>query len=146
MTNWQRVWWGLALLGAGSAVGLLVWVTVAHPEGSAQAWGVFGAVAGVAALGVALWQLRTPGHVPSPAGGPPAAPPAPAPPGAGEPVIAERGAIAARKDVTNSSTRYTGSAPPASAAPYGGAPGVAGSDGGIAAGGNVENSHTEYGP
>lgn len=78
MTGWQRMyWWGFALLGAGAAVGLLVWVTAAHLEGSGQAWGVAGSVAGVAALGVSLWQLRVPGPGPAPVGGPPVAPPAP---------------------------------------------------------------------
>ncbi|MET9922876.1 hypothetical protein ABZZ04_38330 [Streptomyces sp. NPDC006435] len=45
---------GLALLGTGAGVGLLVWVTVAHPEGSAQGWGVVGAVAGPATTGASL--------------------------------------------------------------------------------------------
>lgn len=149
MTGWQRLcWWGLALLGAGAAVGLLVWVTAVHPDGSAQAWGVAGSVAGVAALGVSLWQLRAPR--PALAGGPPAAPPsAVPPPGPVEPpesAAGQRGAIVARGNVTGSSTRYTGPTPPASAAPQGGPAGLAGSDGAIVAGQDVEDSHTEYGP
>ncbi len=130
MTGWLRVcWWGLALLGAGAAVGLLVWVTAAHPEGSGQAWGVAGSVAGVAALGVSLWQLRAP--APEPA----------------EPVTGERGAIVARGNVTSSSTWYSGPVHPAPAtSPPGGSSGLAGSDGAIVAGGDVEDSHTEYRP
>lgn len=142
MMGWRRVcWWGLALLGAGAAVGLLVWVTVAHPEGSAQTWGVAGSVAGVAALGVSLWQLRVPVTGPAPSGGPVP------PPGLVEPVTGERGAIVARGNVTGSSTRYTAPAPAAPAAPQpGGTPGLAGSDGAIVAGGDVDDSHTEYRP
>ncbi|MGW7729859.1 hypothetical protein ACWGJ6_42160 [Streptomyces canus] len=112
-------------------------MTVAHPEGSGQAWGVAGSVAGVAALGVSLWQLRTPS--PNPA---PIPPPSPA-----EPVAGERGAIVARGNVTSSSTRYTGPAPATPAAPPpGGTPGLTGSDGAIVAGEDVDDSHTEYRP
>ncbi len=147
MTSWRRVcWWGLALLGAGTAVGLLVWVTAAHPEGSDQTWGVAGSVAGVAALGVSLWQLRAPSPDPAPLTDPSGTPPAPVPPpGQAEPVTGERGAIVARENVTGSSTRYTGPTPPATAAPPpGDSPGLTGSDGAIVAGRDVENSHTEY--
>ena len=127
-------------------MGLLVWVTIAHPEGSAQTWGVAGSVAGVAALGVSLWQLRVPAPGPAPSG-PPATPPGPVPPpGLVEPVTGERGAIVARGNVTGSSTRYTGTAPAAPAPPPGGTSGVAGSDGAIVAGGDVDDSHTDYRP
>ncbi|MFF4277075.1 hypothetical protein [Streptomyces sp. NPDC001536] len=138
MTDWRRVcWWGLALLGAGTAVALLVWVTAAHPEGSGQAWGIAGSVAGVAALGVSLWQLRAPSPHPAPV----------PPPGPAEPVTGERGAIVARGNVTGSSTRYTAPASPSPAArPPGGTPGLTGSDGAIVAGGDVDDSHTEYRP
>ncbi|MET9444401.1 hypothetical protein [Streptomyces sp. NPDC006610] len=124
-------------------MGLLVWVTVAHPEGSDQAWGVVGAVAGVAALGVALWQLRASVAGPASAG----APVAPSASGPVEQVVGERGAIVARGSVRGSSTRYVG---PASAAPgassQGGGPGLVGSDGAIVAGEDVEDSRTEYRP
>ncbi|GAA3092702.1 hypothetical protein GCM10017562_75050 [Streptomyces roseofulvus] len=138
MTTWQRkCWWGLALIGAGAGVGLLVWVTVSHPEGSAQGWGVVGAVAGLVAAGAALWQLRTSASsTPAPTAGP-----APAPP---TPVVAERGAIVARGNVTRSSTHYSGTSPAPShpATPH--AEGLAGRDGAIAAGGDIEDSTTEY--
>jgi hypothetical protein len=130
-------------------VGLLVWLTVVHPEGSDQAWGVAGAVAGVAALGVALRQLRASVGVSAPVGASPVAPPATSVPSAqpAEPVVGERGAIVARGSVRGSSTRYIG---PASAAPgassQGGGPGLAGSDGAIVAGGDAEDSRTEYRP
>lgn len=149
MTGWLRLcWWGLAVLGAGTAVGLLVWVTVAHPEGSDQAWGVAGAVAGVAALGVSLWQLRPRAPGTAPAGGPPGASSAsPSPPGQGEPVTGERGAIVARGNVTGSSTRSTGPGTSAPAAPPpGGSTGLAGSDGAIVAGESIDDSHTDYRP
>ncbi|MFB7518107.1 hypothetical protein [Streptomyces sp. NPDC056144] len=134
MVTWQRVcWWGLALLGAGAGIGLLVWVTVSHPEGSAQGWGVAGGVAGLVAAGVGLWQLRA-----AAAG---AAAPAPAPAG---PVVAERGGIAARGNVTRSSTTYVGTPPPSSTPPAPGQDGLAARDGGIAAGGDVEDSTTEF--
>jgi hypothetical protein len=45
---------GRWLVGPGSNGG----TTTEHPEGSGQAWGVAGSVAGVAALGVSLWQLH----------------------------------------------------------------------------------------
>ncbi|MET9345551.1 hypothetical protein [Streptomyces termitum] len=137
MATWRRVcWWGLALVGAGAAVGLLVWVTVKHPEGSAQGWGVVGAVAGVIAAGAALWQLRA-------AAPPPAPTPAPTP---ADPVVAERGGIAARGNVTRSSTRYAGT-PPATPAPVPASPdGLTARDGSIAAGGDVEDSTTDYRP
>ncbi|MFJ4339588.1 hypothetical protein [Streptomyces sp. NPDC088915] len=139
MATWQRVcWWGLALLGAGAGVGLLVWVTVAHPEGSAQGWGVAGAVAGLVAAGAALWQLRA-----AAAGNPAPTPPtSPAPTG---PVVAERGAIAANGNVTGSSTKYTGSSPQGSSPGASGTTGLVGRDGAIAAGGDVKDSKTEYG-
>ncbi|WP_405653920.1 hypothetical protein [Streptomyces sp. NBC_00019] len=129
-------------------MGLLVWVTAAHPEGSGQTWGVAGSVAGVAALGVSLWELRVPDPGPAPAGGLPATPLAPVPPPRPvEPVTGERGAIVARGNATGSSTRYTGPTPPAPAAPpQGGSPGLAGSDGAIVAGEDVDNSNTEYRP
>ncbi|MFE5729804.1 hypothetical protein ACFQ7A_02670 [Streptomyces sp. NPDC056528] len=139
MATWQRVcWWGLALLGAGAGVGLLVWVTVAHPEGSAQGWGVAGAVAGLVAAGAALWQLRT-----AAAGNP--APTPPTPPAPTGPVVAERGAIAANGNVTGASTKYTGTPPQTPSPNPSGSTGIVGRDGGIAAGGSVENSKTEYG-
>ncbi|MEV3856921.1 hypothetical protein AB0J38_21640 [Streptomyces sp. NPDC050095] len=140
MTVWLRMWWwGLALLGAGAAVGLLVWVTAAHPDGSGQTWGVAGSVAGVAALGVSLWQLRTPAPGPAPS---PVVPPVPPEPPA--PVIADGCAIAARGNVTNSSTRYTGPVPSEPAEPpHSGESGVVSRDGSIAAGGDVHDSHTE---
>ncbi|MER6914857.1 hypothetical protein ABT354_24545 [Streptomyces sp. NPDC000594] len=143
MAMWQRVcWWGLALLGAGAGVGLLVWVTVSHPEGSAQGWGVVGAVAGLIAAGAALWQLRVAASA-TPA---PAPPPAPSPSTA--PVVAERGAIVAQGNVTRSSTRYIGTPPAAHSPGTSGAAvgpdGLVGRDGAIVAGGDIEDSNTEY--
>ncbi|MEU5215384.1 hypothetical protein AB0G79_04175 [Streptomyces sp. NPDC020807] len=130
MATWQRMcWWGLALVGAGAGVGLLVWVTVSHPEGSAQGWGVAGAVAGIVAAGVGLWQLRAP---------------APAATTATGPVVAERGGIAARGNVTRSSTTYVGTPPPSPSPP--GQDGLVAREGGIAAGGDVEDSTTDVRP
>lgn len=134
MTGRMRAcWWGLAGLGACAAVGLVVWVTAAHPAGAAQAWGAVGAVAGVAAVGVSLWQLRA-----APA---PTSPPAPV-----EQVTGERGAIVARGNVTGSSTRSIGTppAPPAASTPPSGPEGLTGRDGAIVAGEDVTDSHTDY--
>ncbi|WP_158822079.1 hypothetical protein [Streptomyces sp. NRRL F-5727] len=142
MTTWQRkCWWGLALMGAGAGVGMLVWVTVSHPEGSAQGWGVVGAVAGLVAAGAALWQLRTAATSTSA----PTATPAPAPTTAPvAPVVAERGAIVARGNVTRSSTHYTATSPAPSHPATPDAEGLAGRDGAIVAGGDIEDSTTEY--
>ncbi|MFJ8444292.1 hypothetical protein [Kitasatospora griseola] len=130
MTGWRRVWWwGLGAVGAGAAVGLVVWVTAVHPDGSGQAWGAVGAVAGVAAVVVALWQLRTS------AAAPPTGP------------VGHSGAIVSDGSVSDSSTRVVGSAP-ASGAGGGatGSTGSTGSTGAIVARGDVKNSRTEYRP
>lgn len=134
----MRKWWGLAVLGACAAVGLVVWVTAAHPEGSGQAWGAVGAVAGVAAVGVSLWQLR--------AGSAPTSPPGHVPPAPVEQVTGERGAIVARGNVTGSSTRYIGTppTPSATATPPSGPDGLTGRDGAIVAGEDVTDSHTDH--
>ncbi|MDR3079980.1 MAG: hypothetical protein LBV60_03480 [Streptomyces sp.] len=136
MGTWRRrCWWGLAVLGIGAVAGLVVWLTMAHPEGSAQAWGVVGGVAGVAATVVSLWQLRPAAASPAPATPPP-------------PVTAENGGIAARGNVTRSSTRHIGTAPTTTPPAPGRQPneGLVARNGGIAAGGDVEDSDTEYRP
>jgi Na+/melibiose symporter-like transporter len=140
MTGRMRAcWWGLAVLGACAAVGLVVWVTAAHPEGAGQAWGAVGAVAGVAAVVVSLWQLRAAPAPVSPPGS--AAPPSPV-----EQVTGERGAIVARGNVSGSSTRHIGTppAPPAATTPSSGPEGLTGRDSAIVAGEDVTDSHTDY--
>ncbi|MFD7982511.1 hypothetical protein ACFV4M_03915 [Kitasatospora indigofera] len=133
MTDWQRVcWWGLGVVGAGAAVGLVVWVTAAHPNGAGQAWGAVGAVAGVAAVVVALWQLRSTAPVSS----------ASSIPSAG-PMSGSGGAIVADGEVSGSSTSAGGPVPAPAPGP---AAGMHGSSGAIVSGGGVTDSHTEYRP
>jgi hypothetical protein len=128
--GWRRAcWWALATVGAVAAVGLLVWVSAANLERADQVGGVVGAVAGVAALGVGLWQLRT-----SVVSAPPPVPP--------DSVRAEGGSNAARGSIRNSTARDTSAAGPS--APAGG-PGVSASGGSNAAGGDVDGARAERG-
>lgn len=126
MTGLWRAWWlGLGVVGGVAAVGLLVWVTTAHPEGSAQAWGVAGSVASVAALAVAVWQLRNSAHGPV------------------VPVQADGGSNAAGGSMNNPSARDTrpGSGPPPAQVP-----GVSASGGSNAAGGDMNDPTAYRGP
>ncbi|MFD3701331.1 hypothetical protein ACFWUZ_35380 [Streptomyces sp. NPDC058646] len=128
MAGWLRVcWWGLAVVGV---VATVVWVSVGHPEGADQGWGIAGAVAGVAALGVALWQLRiTPRTAESTVSAP-------------VPVSAEGGSVAAGGGVRNAQARDT--APRTGAAP--GGPGISASGGSVAAGGDIDGASAHQGP
>lgn len=132
MVLWQRVsWWGLAAVGAGAAVGLLVWLSVADLGRSSQAWGVVGSVASVAALGVALGQLRRSTPVASPGVASVSSP--------AQRVRAEGGSIAAGGSVRNV---RASDAPGAVVGPHpgGSGPGVCAVDGSIAAGGDVDGA------
>ena len=111
-------------MGAVAAVVLLVWVSTADLERSSQAAGVIGSVAGIAALGVGLWQLRV-GAASSP-----------------EPVQAEAGSNAARGNVRNSQARDT--APGAGTSPNGG-PGIRATGGSNAAGGDIDGATARHG-
>lgn len=43
MAGWARAcWWGLSVVEVVAAVGLVVWASVGHPEGSDQGWGIAG--------------------------------------------------------------------------------------------------------
>ncbi|WP_128432712.1 hypothetical protein [Streptomyces cyaneus] len=127
MAGWQRaLWWTLAAVGAVAAVVLLVWVSTADLERSSQAAGVIGSVAGIAALGVGLWQLRV------------GAASAPSP----EPVQAEAGSNAARGSIRNARARDT--APGAGTSPNSG-PGIRATGGSNAAGGDIDGSTARHG-
>ena len=127
MTGWQKaLWWTLAAVGALAAVVLLVWVATADLERSSQAAGVIGSVAGIAALGVGLWQLR------AGAATPPAA----------EPVQAEAGSNAARGTIRNAQARDT--APGTGTSPTGGS-GIRATGGSNAAGGDIDGATAQHG-
>ncbi|SDT83463.1 hypothetical protein SAMN05216371_8294 [Streptomyces sp. TLI_053] len=87
------------------------------------------AVAGVAAVVVALWQLRA----------------ARSSARRDEPMTGSGGAIVADGDVSDSTTSATGPAPASGTGPAP-ATGTHGTTGAIVARGNVSNSHTEYRP
>ncbi|MDO0912694.1 hypothetical protein QQM39_18135 [Streptomyces sp. DT2A-34] len=128
MTGWQKaLWWTLTAVGAVAAVVLLVWVATADLERSSQAAGVIGSVAGIAALGVGLWQLRVgAASAPSPV----------------EPVQAEAGSNAARGTIRNAQARDT--TPGAGTSPTGG-PGIRATGGSNAAGGDIDGSTAQHG-
>lgn len=133
MGIWLRAcWWVLAVVGAGAAVGLLVWVTAADLERSSQVAGVVGTVAGIAALGVALRQLRT--------STPPPPAPTPVPPPS---VRAEGGSNAAGGSARNVHARDTAAPTTAPVAGPAG-PGVHASGGSNAAGGDIEGSTAQH--
>ncbi|MDF3141943.1 MULTISPECIES: hypothetical protein [unclassified Streptomyces] len=128
MAGWQRaLWWTLTVVGAVAAVVLLVWVSTADLEQSSQAAGVIGSVAGIAALGVGLWQLRLA---------------AASSPSAVEPVQAEAGSNAARGSIRNARAQDT--APGAGTSPNGG-PGIRATGGSNAAGGDIDGSTARHG-
>ncbi|MGY4958360.1 hypothetical protein [Streptomyces sp. NEAU-S7GS2] len=130
MTGRTRVlWWGLAAIGATVAAGLLTWVTAADLERSSQIAGVVGTVVGIAALGVALWQLKT-----STASPPPTAPSA-------APVRAESGSNAAGGNIRNAQARDTAPGPSTSS----GGSGIVASGGSNAAGGDIDGSTAQHG-
>lgn len=138
MVGWRKAcWWGLAALGAGVAVGLLVWVSAADLERSSQAWGVAGSLAGILALGVALRQLKA-----SMA----AAPPVLVPPEGPGLVRAEGGSNAAGESIRNSQARDTApqAGPAPGPAPEG--PGISASGGSNAAVGDIDGSTAHRGP
>ncbi|UUU45175.1 hypothetical protein [Streptomyces sp. NBC_00162] len=103
-------------------------MSVGHPEGADQGWGIAGAVAGIAALGVALWQLKLTAQTASST--------APA-------VTADGGSVAAAGTVRNARARDTapGTGPGAAAGP-----GVSASGGSVAAGGDVDGASAHHGP
>ncbi|MFG2233597.1 hypothetical protein ACGFNX_27000 [Streptomyces sp. NPDC048723] len=132
MTGWLRAcWWGLAVVGVVAAVTLVVWVSVGHPEGADQGWGIAGAVAGIAALGVALWQLKLTAQT--------AESTVPAPQ-----VSAETGSIAAGGTARNARARDT--APGTGSVGAGGRPGISASSGSVAAGEDVDGASAHHGP
>ncbi|WP_406737252.1 hypothetical protein OG365_01845 [Streptomyces sp. NBC_00853] len=134
MTGWQRpCWWGLGTAGAGAAVGLLVWMTAAHPDGAGQVWGAVGAVAGVAAVVVSLWQLRTAALQ---------APPI-APASSNGPMSGSGAAIVSEGSVRGCSTSFSG-APRAAEPEAGAATGAHAGGASIVSRGDVENSRTDY--
>ncbi|MFD5142522.1 hypothetical protein [Streptomyces sp. NPDC058401] len=134
MTGWARAcWWGLSVIGIVTAAGLVVWVSVGHPEGADQGWGIAGAIAGIAALGIGLWQLRL-------TAGAAAATPASAPVA----VTAQGGSVAAGGSVRNARARDTGPGTGTGAAT--GGPGISASGGSVAAGGDVDGSEAHQGP
>lgn len=160
VTGWQRVlWWVLAVVGAGAAVASVVWGIGDELEKADQVASVVGAIAGVAALALSLYQVTRPSPPgPQPGTGTPS-PPAPAPTG---PVTAGDRSIVAGRDVIGSSTGDHGPAgsagpgvqasppspapspPPASPPPPAG-PTTAGNRS-IVAGRDVRNSSTGDGP
>ncbi|MGW2542805.1 hypothetical protein ACWC5I_18530 [Kitasatospora sp. NPDC001574] len=130
MTGWQRaLWWGLGVVGVGAMTGTVWWLTATHPGGAGQVWGAVSAVAGVAAVVVALWQLRA----------------ASSSTRREEPMTGSDGAIVAGGDVSDSTTSASGPAPASVTGP-GPVAGTHGTTGAIVARGKVKNSHTEYRP
>ncbi|MGW9210997.1 hypothetical protein ACWGR4_28925 [Embleya sp. NPDC055664] len=136
MTGLTKVcWWGLAVVGAVVAVGSVAWVSAADLERSSQVSGVVGSVVAVAALGVALWQLRTTNP-----------PPGPAPtPSAPESVRVRDGSVAGRGNIRNARARDTAPGTP-SGTPAAGGPGISASGGSIAAGGDIDGASAHHGP
>lgn len=159
MAGWLRwCWWGLAVVGCATAVTLLVWVSVADPEQSSQVWGIAGSAAGIAALGVSLWQVRatarsasssTASAASAPVSGVSGVSGVPGP----EPVHADGGSNAARGTIRNSRAHDGTVAPPGTAsAPTPGATpgpttnGLSASGGSNAAGGDIDGSTAHRGP
>ncbi|MGW0538625.1 hypothetical protein [Streptomyces sp. NPDC003032] len=114
------------MVGATTALGLLVWVSAADLERSNQIMGVAGSVAGIAALGVALWQLRTLSGAAALSS---------------ERVRAARGSLAARGSIRNSTARDAGPESGTSA----GNSDIPASGGSIAAGGDIDGSRAQHG-
>ncbi|MCF2525843.1 hypothetical protein [Yinghuangia soli] len=161
----KALWWGLAGAGAVAFGVAVVWLTVGHPEGAGQAWAIVGSLAGVASLGISLWQVSraaasTGGgnHALTAATTPVSTPAVQSfvPPGAPY-VSADRGSIAAGGTIRNAQTRYSatdsGTDPASSTAPdpaaptsQPGGPGIRADRGSIAAGGDIDGSTTHYGP
>ncbi|MEU0413622.1 hypothetical protein ABZ307_38330 [Streptomyces griseorubiginosus] len=128
MGGWQRLcWWGLAALGAVSAVVLVIWVAVADLEKSSQIAGVMGALLAAAALLVALWQLRTQATAPAP----------------GESVHAEAGSNAARGSIRSTQSRDTSSNANGTVSRT---TGITARGGSNAAGGDIDGSTAHHGP
>lgn len=134
MAGWLRVcWWGLAVVGGGAAVGLVVWVSVGHPEGSDQGWGIAGSVAAFVALGVGLWQLKRSAPARGSATGGPL------------PVTADSGSVAAAGSIRNADGRDTAPGTGTGAGPAGGT-GISATGGSIAAGGDIDGASAHRGP
>ncbi|MFF4353107.1 hypothetical protein [Streptomyces sp. NPDC001530] len=127
MTGWQKVcWWALAVVGALSAVLLVVWVAAADLEQSSQVAGVLGALLAAAALLVALWQLKAQSGATVP-----------------EPVRAQAGSNAARGNIRNAQARDTA---PGTGGPPPGDAGIVAQGGSNAAGGDIDGSTAHSGP
>lgn len=91
-----------------------------------------GAIAGIAALGVALWQLKLTART--------AGSPTPAPVQVG----ADGGSVAAAGSIRNSDARDT--APGTGTGTAAGGPGISASGGSIAAGGDIDGASAHHGP
>jgi hypothetical protein len=125
MTAWQRVlWWSLAVVGAGAAIGLSALVMVGDLDTAGQLASVVGAVAGLVALAVSVYAMyRTPAS-------------------GSLFVRAQDGSNAAGGSLRNASARDTTLGPATSDS----SGGISASGGSNAAGGDIDGSTAYKGP